>query len=82
MNGITLKIDFVKTIEILEKLKANTSYEEMECLGLDYNKEFLVATIKIKKPYGYSGNLCIKEVKNMLLSGPIGITNANGHFWA
>src|SRR4030095_3941947 len=58
-----LKIDFAKTVEILEKLKANTSYEEIECLGLDYKKEFLVATIKIKKPYGYLGNLCTKGSK-------------------
>ena len=58
-----LKLDFAKTVEILEKLKANTSYEEIECLGLDYKKEFLVATIKIKKPYGYLGNLCTKGSK-------------------
>ncbi len=38
--------------------KANVSYEELECVGLDYNTESLVATLKIKKNFGYSGDLC------------------------
>ena len=38
--------------------KANVDYEELECVGLDYNTESLVATLKIKKNAGYSGDLC------------------------
>jgi hypothetical protein len=38
--------------------KANVDYEELECVGLDYNTESLVATIQIKKNVGYSGDLC------------------------
>jgi hypothetical protein len=38
--------------------KANVDYEELECVGLDYNTESLVATLKIKKKNGYSGDLC------------------------
>jgi len=38
--------------------KTNVEYEELECVGLDYNTETLVATIKIKKNVGYIGNLC------------------------
>ncbi len=42
----------------VDKSKANVNYEELECIGLDYNRESLVATIKIKKSAGYSGDLC------------------------
>lgn len=58
------KIDFVKIIDELiiplpvNTSKANVDYEELECVGLDYNTESLVATLKIKKNTGYSGNLC------------------------
>ena len=38
--------------------KANVTYEELMCLGLDYNTESLVATFIIKKDAGYSGDLC------------------------
>ncbi|WGD33892.1 hypothetical protein [Olleya sp. YS] len=39
-------------------LNCNTNYEELLCVGADYNQEALVGTLKIKKPSGYSGNLC------------------------
>lgn len=57
-------IDLSKLIDELviplpvDKSKANVDYEELECVGLDYNTESLVATIKIKKNTGYSGDLC------------------------
>ncbi len=38
--------------------KANVDYEELKCVGLDYNTESLVATVQIKKKSGYSGDLC------------------------
>lgn len=58
------KIDVSKLIDKFGKLypvdtsKANVDYEELECVGLDYNIESLVATIIIKKKFGYSGDLC------------------------
>lgn len=58
------KVDFTKLIDdILVPLpidtsKANVDFEELECVGLDYNTESLVATIRIKKKNGYSGDLC------------------------
>jgi hypothetical protein len=58
------KIDFSELIDKLviplpiDTSKANVDYEELECVGLDYNTESLVATIKIKKNVGYSGDLC------------------------
>ncbi len=53
-----LNLDFDKAFELLEKTSANTSYEELYCLGLDPNRDWLEATLKIKKPGGYSGSLC------------------------
>jgi hypothetical protein len=38
--------------------KANVDYEELECVGLDYATESLVATLKIKKKTGFVGDLC------------------------
>ena len=50
-------------IEAFDNTKANTSYEELESLGLDYNRALLTATFKIKRPSGYSGDLCRKGSK-------------------
>jgi len=55
-----LKIDFSAILAELEKTNANVSYEQMESIGLDYNLEQFVATFRIKKPAGYSGDLCSK----------------------
>ncbi|MBC7886496.1 MAG: hypothetical protein H7Z13_01305 [Ferruginibacter sp.] len=60
------QIEYIKKIgfdwdlavnEILQT-SANTSYEELTNVGLDYNKEQFVASVHVKKPSGYSGNLC------------------------
>lgn len=53
-------LDWAEAVAALEKTKADVSYEELECLGLEYNLERLVATLRVKKPVGYSGNLCTK----------------------
>jgi hypothetical protein len=53
-----LGLDLTKGIGALEELKADVSFEELDCLGLEYNLDRLVATIKIKRPSGYSGDLC------------------------
>ena len=42
----------------MEKTKGNVSYEELDCLGLDNNRDQLVATFEIKRPGGYSGGPC------------------------
>ncbi len=57
INTDILIDQFVKPIPI-DVTKANVDYEELECLGLDYNTESLGATIKIKKNAGYSSDLC------------------------
>lgn len=56
-------LDWTKSIKNFLSLKGNVAYEEVYCVGLDYHKEALVASIKVKKPSGYSGNLCTKGSK-------------------
>jgi hypothetical protein len=38
--------------------KPNTGFEELLCVGLNYDLDTLVATLVIKRPSGYSGGLC------------------------
>jgi hypothetical protein len=54
-------LDWVSALGALDNTKANVSYEELECLGIDDTlPERLVATFRIKRPGGYSGDLCHK----------------------
>jgi hypothetical protein len=54
-----LGLDLAAALDALKQF-GNTSYEQLNCVGLDNNSfpERLVATFRIKKPVGYSGNLC------------------------
>ena len=52
-------LDLEKAIAAFENTEADVSYEELECLGLEeLFPERLVATFRIKRPTGYSGDLC------------------------
>ena len=51
-------IDWSAIIAELEKTNADTSYEQLENVALDYNLERFVASFRIKRPGGYAGNLC------------------------
>jgi len=53
-----LKLDWAKAVEALQATKGNVSYEELTCLGLDNNRDWLEATFVVKKPTGYSSDLC------------------------
>jgi hypothetical protein len=53
-------LDLSAAIAALDNTKANTDYEELECLGLDSNTETLAATLRIKLASGYSGRPCDK----------------------
>jgi len=53
-------LDWSSIIGVLEKTKGDVTYEELNCLGLDYNREWLVGTFVVKRPNGFSGNLCSK----------------------
>lgn len=50
----------IKNINIVLAEKPDTKYEELRCLGLNYDMDMLIATLTVKLPYGYNGNLCTK----------------------
>ena len=52
-------LDLASALEALDNTNADVSYEEVECVGLEETApERLVATFRIKRPSGYSGDLC------------------------
>lgn len=51
------------TNPIFEKDKANVTYEELTCLGLNTATDTVGAVIWIKKSSGFSGNLCTSGSK-------------------
>jgi len=53
-----LKINVGKVAETLAASTGNKTYEEVVCVGLNSASDMLGAVIHIKKPCGYSGNLC------------------------
>ena len=53
-----LDIDWEKVIGILDDGKGDTTYEELECLGLDNAAGQFVATFRVKRPTGFSGPPC------------------------
>ncbi len=55
-----LGLNWPKAVKDLQKTQANTNFEELVCLGLEHTgyQERLVATLRIKRPVGYSGDLC------------------------
>ncbi len=53
-----MKLDWAGALEVLDNTAANTSYEELYCVGLDPNRDWLEAVFTVKKPAGYSGGLC------------------------
>ena len=56
-----LAIDISKVIDAFLQTDGNTSFEELECVGLDPNPgtpDALVGVLKIKRPTGYLGDLC------------------------
>jgi len=51
----------IKLEDIIDQLfpvDGNTSYEELECIGLNPNQDALVGVLRIKRPQGYSGGPC------------------------
>lgn len=63
MAKYQLNPKFSKMIENITAVlaeKPNSKYEELCCLGLNYDMENLVAILTVKLPYGYCGSLCTK----------------------
>jgi hypothetical protein len=55
-----LGIDFSALLAELDGTNADVSFEQLESIGLDYNLEQFVASFRVKRPSGYSGDLCTK----------------------
>jgi len=57
-----LNIDWTKVLGAIENTDGNIDYEELNCIGLQprASVDHLVGILKVKKPQGYSGNLCSK----------------------
>jgi len=53
-----LDVDWGSLLDILDDGKGDTTYEELECLGLDDAAAQLVATFRVKRPTGFSGPPC------------------------
>lgn len=53
-----LGINLAEVVGKLLQADGNTRYEELTCVGLNPNLDTLVGVLKVKLPYGYSGNLC------------------------
>lgn len=59
----SLKLDFTKFIDVyngLDGKKADTTYEELTCIGLNPQTDSLGAVIHIKKSAGFNGDMCTK----------------------
>lgn len=48
----------IENIDLILAEKSNTKYEKLNCVGLNYDLDTLAATLTVKLPYGYSGDLC------------------------
>ena len=53
-----LGIDWAGLLKQFLDSQGNTTYEQLNCLGLDYNRDLLVGTLQIKLPSGFSGPPC------------------------
>jgi len=46
------------TIKAVNKIVGDTTYEQLTCVGFNPETNFLEATIAVKRPTGYGGDLC------------------------
>jgi hypothetical protein len=53
-----LQIDLSEVLAKLFDASGDTTYEELECVGLDNNADQLVGTFRVKQSSGYSGGPC------------------------
>lgn len=51
-------LDWASAVQAFEDADADVTYEEVQCVGLDNGANRLVATFRVKRPSGYSGDLC------------------------
>ena len=60
------KIDLSKFGDFIAKPDFNTTYEELTCVGLDRDQNLLHGIVQIKRPTGYSGDLCTAGSKEYI----------------
>ena len=53
-----LAINWAELLQQLQALQGNTTFEQLTCVGLDTDTDTLGAVIHVKRPFGYSGDLC------------------------
>ena len=52
------KVDWSKAVTAYFDNNGDTTYEGLDCLGLDSNRDLLVATFSVRQPIGFSSFLC------------------------
>ena len=45
-------------LPVVKKMEGNTKYESVSCIGYGPDRRLLEATVLVKLPYGYGGDLC------------------------
>lgn len=55
---LPIDVNLSEIISIILATNGDTTYEELDCVGLDPNRDTLVGVIKVKLPYGFNGGLC------------------------
>jgi hypothetical protein len=58
LEAAEANLDLSAILADLGKTSGDTSYEELECVGLDNNTDQLVGTFRVKRGSGYSGGPC------------------------
>jgi hypothetical protein len=53
-----LNLDLGDIIGKIIALSGDTSFEQLDCVGLDVNRSALAAVVNLSQPYGYNGGLC------------------------
>lgn len=61
-----LYTDLIKNLDLIFAEEKSKRYEEVHCLGLNYNQDQLVASFTIKRPFGYKGGLCTSGSKEYI----------------
>jgi hypothetical protein len=57
-SNFPIEINISDVIASILATSGDTTYEELDCVGLDPNRDTLVGVVKVKLPYGFNGGLC------------------------
>jgi hypothetical protein len=58
-EGLAIEgLDWINVLDKIKLLQFNTTYEEVKCIALNRELDSLHASVVVKKPFGYLGNLC------------------------